>query len=264
MLAASLRGSSIEAGSRLIRGRATFRLPSRAPGRPVDPAAAYRLSAAGREDARGLSVPIRSRGSWNAVCERVESQVVDAGSGRVRAVHDHARQHDRHGRPADDQARARSSASRSSSGSLPPTRSLSPSFILIGGKLADMLGRRLMFNVGLGIFTVSSLVCGLAGPLGPADRRPRRAGRRGGDHDPIDALDRHGGLSSPSARDGDRRLGRNGRDGARDRSATRRHPDPAAELALDLLRQRPRGRDRDGRLAHRHRRVARHIARAEP
>ena len=36
-------------------------------------------------------------------------------------------------------------------------------FILIGGKLADLLGRRLMFNVGLGIFTISSLVCGLAG-----------------------------------------------------------------------------------------------------
>ncbi len=36
-------------------------------------------------------------------------------------------------------------------------------FILIGGKLADLLGRRLMFNVGLGIFTLSSLACGLAG-----------------------------------------------------------------------------------------------------
>ncbi|MGD0273383.1 MAG: MFS transporter [Gaiellaceae bacterium] len=36
-------------------------------------------------------------------------------------------------------------------------------FILIGGKLADLLGRRLMFNVGLGIFTISSLVCGFAG-----------------------------------------------------------------------------------------------------
>jgi EmrB/QacA subfamily drug resistance transporter len=36
-------------------------------------------------------------------------------------------------------------------------------FILIGGKLADLLGRRLMLNVGLGIFTLSSLACGLAG-----------------------------------------------------------------------------------------------------
>ncbi|MDQ3890631.1 MAG: MFS transporter [Actinomycetota bacterium] len=35
--------------------------------------------------------------------------------------------------------------------------------MLTGGKLADLLGRRLIFVVGLGIFTASSLVCGLAG-----------------------------------------------------------------------------------------------------
>jgi EmrB/QacA subfamily drug resistance transporter len=37
------------------------------------------------------------------------------------------------------------------------------SLMLTGGKLADMLGRRLVFIVGLVIFTVSSLACGLAG-----------------------------------------------------------------------------------------------------
>jgi EmrB/QacA subfamily drug resistance transporter len=36
------------------------------------------------------------------------------------------------------------------------------SLMLTGGKLADLLGRRLIFIVGLAIFTVSSLVCGLA------------------------------------------------------------------------------------------------------
>ncbi|MGZ8741126.1 MAG: MFS transporter, partial [Gaiellaceae bacterium] len=35
--------------------------------------------------------------------------------------------------------------------------------MLTGGKLADMLGRRRIFLVGLAIFTVSSLFCGLAG-----------------------------------------------------------------------------------------------------
>ena len=35
-------------------------------------------------------------------------------------------------------------------------------FMLTGGKLADLLGRRLIFVVGLGIFTASSLACGLA------------------------------------------------------------------------------------------------------
>ncbi|MGH2929477.1 MAG: MFS transporter, partial [Solirubrobacteraceae bacterium] len=36
-------------------------------------------------------------------------------------------------------------------------------FMLTGGKLADLFGRRLMFVVGLLIFTGSSLACGLAG-----------------------------------------------------------------------------------------------------
>src|SRR4029450_585650 len=35
--------------------------------------------------------------------------------------------------------------------------------MLTGGKLADLLGRRLIFVVGLAVFTVSSLACGLAG-----------------------------------------------------------------------------------------------------
>ena len=37
------------------------------------------------------------------------------------------------------------------------------SLMLTGGKLADLLGRRLIFIVGLTIFTLSSLACGLAG-----------------------------------------------------------------------------------------------------
>ena len=36
-------------------------------------------------------------------------------------------------------------------------------FMLTGGKLADLAGRRLMFVLGLAIFTLSSLACGLAG-----------------------------------------------------------------------------------------------------
>src|SRR5258707_3711391 len=34
-------------------------------------------------------------------------------------------------------------------------------FMLIGGKLADFLGRRLVFMVGLAVFTGASLACGL-------------------------------------------------------------------------------------------------------
>jgi len=36
-------------------------------------------------------------------------------------------------------------------------------FMLIGGKLADFLGRRLVFMIGLAVFTGASLACGLAG-----------------------------------------------------------------------------------------------------
>jgi MFS family permease len=35
-------------------------------------------------------------------------------------------------------------------------------FMLTGGKLADLIGRRRIFVIGLVIFTLSSLVCGLA------------------------------------------------------------------------------------------------------
>jgi EmrB/QacA subfamily drug resistance transporter len=39
-------------------------------------------------------------------------------------------------------------------------------FLLLGGRAADLLGRRLMFMVGLSIFAVASLVCGLSGSIG--------------------------------------------------------------------------------------------------
>src|SRR4249920_2826090 len=34
--------------------------------------------------------------------------------------------------------------------------------LLLGGRLADLLGRRRLFVVGLGVFSISSLLCGLA------------------------------------------------------------------------------------------------------
>src|SRR5829696_1474404 len=38
--------------------------------------------------------------------------------------------------------------------------------LLTGGKLADLLGRRRIFMLGLIVFTTSSLACGLAGSAG--------------------------------------------------------------------------------------------------
>ena len=50
--------------------------------------------------------------------------------------------------------------------------------LLFGGRVADLLGRRRVFLVGIAIFTVASVVCGLGGRPGGARRRPRPAGGR--------------------------------------------------------------------------------------
>jgi EmrB/QacA subfamily drug resistance transporter len=39
-------------------------------------------------------------------------------------------------------------------------------FLLLGGRMADLLGRRLIFLIGLGVFTAASLVCGFANSSG--------------------------------------------------------------------------------------------------
>src|SRR3979490_1426706 len=38
-------------------------------------------------------------------------------------------------------------------------------FLLLGGRTADLLGRRRMFMIGMGIFSVASLFCGLANSI---------------------------------------------------------------------------------------------------
>jgi EmrB/QacA subfamily drug resistance transporter len=39
-------------------------------------------------------------------------------------------------------------------------------FLLLGGRVADLLGRRRMFMIGIALFSAASLVCGLAGSIG--------------------------------------------------------------------------------------------------
>src|SRR3954453_6232957 len=39
-------------------------------------------------------------------------------------------------------------------------------FLLLGGRAADLLGRRRMFMIGVALFAAASLVCGFAGSLG--------------------------------------------------------------------------------------------------
>jgi MFS family permease len=64
-------------------------------------------------------------------------------------------------------------------------------FLLLGGRLADLLGRRRMLIVGLGVFAVSSLAAGLAQDSGVLVQ-PARTGNRcrpDGSRGAIDAHD---------------------------------------------------------------------------
>ena len=74
-------------------------------------------------------------------------------------------------------------------------------FLLLGGRMADLLGRRRVFMGGLVLFALASLAGGLATNAGPADRRPRGAGPRRRDPLARGALDRHHDLpaTAPSA-----------------------------------------------------------------
>ncbi len=47
-------------------------------------------------------------------------------------------------------------------------------FLLLGGRAADLLGRKRLFVAGVALFSVASLLNGLAQSSGDADRRPRR------------------------------------------------------------------------------------------
>ena len=71
----------------------------------------------------------------------------------VRALHDHARQHGRERRAAVDPEQSLVCRSPSSSGSSTGYALTFGALMLTGGKLADLFGRRLMFVVGLAIFT---------------------------------------------------------------------------------------------------------------
>ena len=116
--------------------------------------------------------------------------------------------------------------------------------VLTAGALADRLGRRRVFLVGLSIFTVTSLGCAMADSHRGAELDARRAGRRRGDH--VRRLagaagERLSGRQAACRRA--RRLRRDDRRLVRGRPARRRRSYERARLALDLPRQpadRPR------------------------
>ncbi|WP_256860289.1 MFS transporter [Arthrobacter sp. 49Tsu3.1M3] len=65
--------------------------------------------------------------------------------------------------------------------------------LLLGARAGDLLGRRRVFVFGLVVFSVASLLIGLA-PAGWWDRRPGDPGYRGGDRRARLAVPAHGEL----------------------------------------------------------------------
>ncbi len=62
-------------------------------------------------------------------------------------------------------------------------------FLLLGGRAADLLGRRRLFIVGTIVFSASSLLSGFAWSEEIADHRPRDPRARRGDHHSRGAVD---------------------------------------------------------------------------
>ena len=87
-------------------------------------------------------------------------------------------------------------------------------FMLLGGRAADLLGRRRILMVGLALFTAASLACGAGDRQRVPDREPGRAGDRRGDH----------AARRPVDRDEHVRRGRRAQQGARDLGRARRRP----------------------------------------
>ena len=116
-------------------------------------------------------------------------------------------------------------------------------FLLLGGRLADLMGRRRMFMLGLVLFSLASLAGGLAQSEGWLIAARAVQGLGGGDRLAGGSVDHHdhvrgGGRAQPRTRD----LGRGRRRRRRRRGAAGRDPDQRSELALGPVRERP---DRD-------------------
>ena len=119
-----------------------------------------------------------------------EDRMVDAHRRLRRDVHAAARHHDRERRAAGHRRRAALAASATCSGSIDAYALSLAALLLTGGSLAPV-GRRRVFVLGLGLFTVASLLCGLAGVAAVPQPRPRAAGhRRRGDVRHVAGADR--------------------------------------------------------------------------
>ena len=120
-------------------------------------------------------------------------------------------------------------------------------FLLLGGRAADLLGRRRVFVSGLTLFGLASLAGGFADTKVHADRGPRGAGPRRRDDRARFAVDPHDDVRGrPGPQPRGRDLGRDGRRRGRGRRAPRRGAHRPARLALDPVHQRADRPDRGG------------------
>src|SRR5579859_1260571 len=71
-------------------------------------------------------------------------------------------------------------------------------FLLLGGRLADLLGRRLTLVAGTAVFAVTAIVGGATPNRRDAGRRPARPGARRGPDDPRGAVHPHHELQMPA------------------------------------------------------------------
>ncbi len=110
--------------------------------------------------------------------------------------------------------------------------------LLTGAALGDRFGRRLMFSVGIGIFTVSSALAALAPSATALDLARAAQGVGGAIVTPLTLTILSAAVPRGAPRAGARRLGRDRRARGRDRPARRRRRRRGHLVAVDLLAQR--------------------------
>ena len=111
--------------------------------------------------------------------------------------------------------------------------------LLLGGRLADLFGRRRIFLVGLALFTASSLLGGFAQNQTTLIAARALQGVGCGDPLPRHPDHPHGDLHRAAGPgQGTRDLERGGRRRRSGRCALRWHPGPVPVVAVDPLRQR--------------------------
>ena len=117
-------------------------------------------------------------------------------------------------------------------------RPLFGGFLMLGGRVADKLGRRRVFVIGVVLFTLASLFCGLATSSAWLVTSRAVQGLGAAILSPA-ALDPYGDVPRRTrAKQGVEHLGCDCRSRGRVRGPARRNPHSGDRLAMDLLRKR--------------------------